>query len=98
MVSSSDEYTKLKKCLTDHVTDCVKDDPLLKGMADQITKLLLLQAYHCGDQRVDTSDISQLLWTVTKCQPERLDETFDCWKDFDSNFNQSRNSPSNLCE
>lgn len=94
------EYGKLKDCVTTHVTACVKDDILLKDMAGQITKLLLIQAYHCGDQRVDISDISLFLWRVTKCKPERLNETFICWNDFHSNFTdfvQSRSDPSTLC-
>jgi len=99
-LSCSVEYGKLKDCVKTHVTTCVKDDILLKDMAEQITKLLLMQAYHCGNQRVDTSDISLLLWRVTKCKPERFNETFDCWNSFHSNFTdfvQSGSDPSTLC-
>lgn len=99
-LSCSAEYDKLKDCVTNHVTTCVKGDILLKDMAGQITKLLLMQAYHCGNQRVDVSDISLLLWRVTKCKPERLNQTFDCWNEFHSNFTefvQSSSAPTTLC-
>ena len=96
----SAEYGRLKDCVTTHVTACVKDDILLKSMVGQITKLLLMQAYHCGNQRVDISDISLFLWRVTKCKPERLNETFDCWNEFHTNFTefiQSRSASTTLC-
>ena len=96
--SFSVAYADLKTCLKKYVTGCVKDDPLLKDMAGQITKLLLLQAYNCGDQTVDLSDIHDFLWLVTKCKPERVNKALDCWNDFHSVFNQSRNDVFKLCE
>ncbi|KAJ7390755.1 hypothetical protein OS493_022313 [Desmophyllum pertusum] len=97
-LSCSVAYADLKTCLKKYVTGCVKDDPLLKDMAGQITKLLLLQAYNCGDQTVDLSDIHDFLWLVTKCKPERANKALDCWNDFHSVFDQSRNDVFKLCE
>lgn len=99
-ISCSTEYGKLEGCVKTHVKTCVEGDILLKDMAGQISKLLLLQAYHCGNQRVDVSDIQSFLWSITKCKPERLNKTFDCWNEFHSNLTeyvQSRSASTTLC-
>ncbi|PFX25815.1 hypothetical protein AWC38_SpisGene9523 [Stylophora pistillata] len=66
-------------------------------MAGQITDLMLLYAYNCGDEKVDTSNIGSFLWLITKCVPERLKKAYECWRDFHSVFSQSRNNVSNAC-
>ena len=89
--------SELQTCVRKHVDGCVKDDSILKDMAGQITDLMLLYAYNCGDEKVDTSNIGSFLWLITKCVPERLKKAYECWRDFHSVFSQSRNNVSNAC-
>lgn len=89
--------SELQICLRKHVDRCVKDDSVLKDMADQITDFMLLYAYNCGDEEVNTGNIGPFLWLITKCAPERLKKAYECWREFHSVLSQSRNNVTNAC-
>ena len=76
--TSSTAYRNETACLNTHVDNCVKDDPLLYILKDEIGKLLLLLLYHCGDLGFEVMDINQVILRQVKCDAADLNKMTNC--------------------
>ena len=94
--TSSTAYRNETACLNTHVDNCVKDDPLLYILKDEIGKLLLLLLYHCGDLGFEVMDINQVILKQVKCDAADLNKMTTCWDDFRETFQRNKSDLS-LC-
>lgn len=97
MTNCSSEYGNETACLNNHVNTCVKDDPLLNSLRGEISKLLVLLVYHCGNVNSNNvQGISQLILTTVQCNRGALNSIVNCWDDFRSAF-EANKSDTSLC-
>ena len=76
---------------------CVKDDPLLGALRDEISKLLLLLVYHCGNVNSNNvRGVNQLILNTVRCNRDSLNNIVNCWDDFRSAF-EANKSDTSLC-
>ena len=93
----SREYGNETACLNNHVNTCVKDDPFLNPLRGEISKLLVLLVYHCGNVNSNNvQGVNQLILTTVQCNRGALNSIVNCWDDFRSAFEANR-SDTSLC-
>lgn len=93
----SSEYGNETACLSNHVNTCVKDDPLLNALRGEISKLLVLLVYHCGNVNSNNvQGVNQLILTTVGCNRTALNDIVNCWDDFRSAF-EANKSDTSLC-
>lgn len=82
--------------MSNHVTDCVKDNGLLNVVKGDISQLLQVLLYHCGNLTYNVKQINPLVLKTVDCNADELDKILTCWDDFRSTFQANRSDPS-LC-
>ena len=93
----SSEYGNETACLNNHVNTCVKDEPLLNSLRGEISKLLVLLVYHCGNVNSNNvQGVNQLILTTVQCNRGALNSIVNCWDDFRSAF-EANKSDTSLC-
>ena len=93
----SSEYGNETACLNNHVNTCVKDEPFLNPLRGEISKLLVLLVYHCGNVNSNNvQGVNQLILTTVQCNRGALNSIVNCWDDFRSAF-EANKSDTSLC-
>ena len=93
----SSEYGNETACLNNHVNTCVKDEPFLNPLRGEISKLLVLLVYHCGNVNSNNVEgVNQLILTTVQCNRGALNSIVNCWDDFRSAF-EANKSDTSLC-
>jgi len=90
------EHDKESGCLNSHVDTCVRNNNILNAVKGDISKLLLVLLYHCGNLNFRIQNINQFILGVVQCNPDHLSPIVNCWDDFRSTFQANSSDPS-LC-
>lgn len=83
------EYQHQTSCLTEHLSSCLSG-PLFASFVPQVTSLIKLLFYHCGDLVVDPAAIDQFLLNQIQCKAEVFTKTVRCWDDFRNRLNTNK--------
>ena len=90
----SSEYSDHTACLATHAKSCLSG--VLAAFTDDVTKLLQLMTFHCGNLTVDPTNVNAFLLSVIKCQKDVFSDTVTCWDKFSMKLKANRSDPA-LC-